>query len=77
MKTVIKSETQLKTFRVSRISFPKDKFNNSKNELDSKFYQKLFVVLISLSIILINPESPKKNESICEMYNSNYVCNVW
>ena len=77
MKTVIKSETQLKTFRISRISFPKDKFNYSITELDSKFYQKVFVVLMSLSTILINPESPKKLESICENHNSNLVCNVW
>ena len=42
-----------------------------------KFYQKLFVVLISLSTFLIFPESPKELESICETYNSRKLCNVW
>ena len=33
--------------------------------IDSKFYQKLFVVLIALSTILIFSESPKEKEKIC------------
>ena len=44
---------------------------------DFKFYQKLFVVLISLSTILIFPESPRELENICESYNSRKLCNVW
>ena len=43
----------------------------------SKFYQKLFVFLISFSTILIFPESPKELENICESYNSRKICNVW
>ena len=42
-----------------------------------KFYQKLIVVLISLSTILIFPESPKDLENICESYNSSKLCKVW
>ena len=42
-----------------------------------KFYQKLFVFLISFSTILIIPESPKELENICETYNSRKICNVW
>ena len=42
-----------------------------------KFYQKLFVLLISFSAILIFPESPKEMENICETYNSKKICNVW
>ena len=42
-----------------------------------KFYQKLFIVLVSLSIILILPESPRELENICEDYNSIKICNVW
>ena len=42
-----------------------------------KFYQKLFVVLISLSTFLIIPESPRELENICEMHNSRTLCNVW
>ena len=45
--------------------------------VSSKFYQKLFVFLISFSIILIFPESPKELENICENYNSRKICNVW
>ena len=45
--------------------------------LDSKFYQKLFVVLISLSAILIFPESPKDSEALCKKYHSTEVCMVW
>jgi len=44
---------------------------------DFKFYQKLFVVFISLSTILIFPESPKELENICENYYSRNHCNVW
>ena len=43
----------------------------------SKFYQKLFVFLISFSTILIFPESPKELENICETYNSRDICNIW
>tara|TARA_Y100000991_G_scaffold151073_1_gene114635 strand:- start:304 stop:531 length:228 start_codon:yes stop_codon:yes gene_type:complete len=45
--------------------------------VDNKFYQKLFIVLISLSTILIIPESPKELEDICNNYNSRKLCNVW
>ena len=44
---------------------------------DFKFYQKLFGVLISLSTILIFPESPKELENICENYNPSRICDVW
>ena len=41
-----------------------------------KFYQRLFIVLISLSTFLIFPESPRELENICETYNSRKVCYV-
>ena len=44
--------------------------------VSSKFYQKLLVVLISFSTILIFPESPKELENICESYNPRKICNV-
>ena len=46
-------------------------------QLDFKFYQKLFVLLISFSTILIFPESPRELGNICESYNSRKICNVW
>ena len=42
-----------------------------------KLYQKLFVVLMSLSTFLIFPDSPKELENICESYNTRKLCNVW
>ena len=45
--------------------------------VDFKFYQKLFLVLISLSTILIFPEAPRELEQICQNYNSQTLCNVW
>ena len=75
MKTVVKPNSKLKTSFISEsYSFLREKeiFLN-----DSKFYQKLFVVLLSMSTILIFSESPRELENICESYNSRKVCNVW
>ncbi len=75
MKTVVKPYFKLKTSFISEsYSFLREKeiFLN-----DSKFYQKLFVVLFSLFAILIFNEAPKDLENICESYNSIKICNVW
>ena len=45
--------------------------------INFKVYQKLFVILISFSTILIFPESPRELENICDTYNSRKICNVW
>ena len=75
MKTVINSDLKFKTFCHSKsYNFQRE---NRADLVISKFYQKLIVVLISLSAILIFPESPKDLESICEGYNSRRICNVW
>ena len=42
-----------------------------------KLYQKLFVLLVAFSTILIFPESPIELENICEKYNSRKMCKVW
>ena len=62
-------------------------FCNSKNNnrlrekevilIDIKFYQKLFIVLVGLSTMLIFPESPIEMANICENYNSRQSCIVW
>ena len=44
---------------------------------DLKFYQNLFILLISLSTILIFPESPRELEKICKNHNSKQLCRVW
>ena len=75
MKTAVKSNLKSKTF-IKGKSFTRLR-EKEFGLIDLKVYQKLFVVLISLSTILIFPESPKELESICQNYNSRNLCNVW
>ena len=75
MKTVLKPELKLKTYCVSK-SYSRLK-EKEISFINFKFYQKLFVLLISFSTILIFPESPRELESICESYNARKICNVW
>ena len=75
MKTAVRPRLKSKTFCIS-------KSYSRLREQESSFtnfgvFQKLFVVLISLSTILILPESPRDLENICEIYNSRKICNVW
>ena len=75
MKTAVRTDCKSKTFCCSKSSTlvrEKETFL-----VDFKFYQKLFVLLISFSTILIFPESPRKLGNICESYNSTKICNVW
>ena len=75
MKTAFESDLKSKTFCISKsYPLPVEKENTL---VSFKFYQKLFVFLISLSTILIFPESPKELENICETYNSRKICDVW
>ena len=60
---ISKSYTRLTEKEISLVSF--------------KFYQKLLILLISFSTILIFPESPQGLGEICENYNSIRVCKVW
>ena len=48
-----------------------------KSLFNFKFYQKLFVLFITFSTILIFPESPRELENICQNYNSKGICKVW
>ena len=75
MKTVLKPELKLKTYCISKSYIL---LREKEITLVSfKFYQKLFVVLLSLSTILIFPESPRELENICESYNARKICNIW
>ena len=75
MKTALEPDLKSKSFCISK-SDPL--FVEKEVGLVSfKFYQKLFVFIISFSTILIFPESPKELENICESYNSRKTCNVW
>ena len=75
MKTVLEPEFKSKTLCTSK-SHPR-LIEKEISLVSFKFYQKLLVFLISLSTILIFPESPGELENICESYNSRKICNVW
>ena len=71
VKPILKSKTYCIRKSYTRL------IEKETNLVNSKFYQKLFVLLISFLIILIIPESPKELGNICEIYNSRKVCNIW
>jgi len=75
MKTAVKPDLKSKTFCISKSYTPL--IEKEISLVNFKFYQKLFVLLISFSTILIFPESPKELENICEAHNSRKLCNVW
>jgi len=75
MKTAVKPDLKSTTFCISK-SYNR-LIEKEISLVNFKFYQKLFIVLISLSTILIFPESPRELENICENYNSRKLCNVW
>ena len=75
MKTAVRPHLKSNTLCVSK-SFTRLK-KKETSLINFKFYQKLFIVLISLSTILIFSESPKELENICEDYYSRKLCNVW
>ena len=75
MKAVLKPELKLKTYCISK-SY--SRLNEKEiSFINFKVYQKLFVLLISFSTILIFPESPRELGNICESYNSRKICTVW
>ena len=75
MKTALKPDLKSKTFFVSK-SYPR-LIEKEISLINLKFYQKLFVFLLSFSTILIFPDSPQELEDICESNNSTKICNVW
>ena len=75
MKIAVKTDLKSETFCISKTyTRPIEKEISLVN---IKFYQKLFVLLISFSTILIFPESSLELGQICEDYNSKKICNVW
>ena len=75
MKTTVKPILKSKTVCISK-SYTR-LTEKEISLVNFKFYQKLFVLLISFSTILIFPEMPRELGKICESYNSRKVCNVW
>ena len=75
MKTALRPDLKSKTYCISKsYSHFEDK---EIGLIKFKSYQKLFMLLIFFSTILIFPESPNELENICESYNSRKICNVW
>ena len=78
MQALIQPEVKLKIASFdSSFCKSKRKSNKSKFGLDLKFYQKLFLILLSSCVFLIFPESPKYSEVLCEKYHSIEACKVW
>ena len=75
METAVKTDLKSKTFCVGE-SYT-DLIEKETIVINFKFYQKLFILLISFSTILIFPESPGQLGKICEIHNSIKLCNVW
>ena len=75
MKTALKTELKSKTYCICK-SY--SRLTEKETVLiNFKFYQKLFVLLISFSTILIFPESPRELGNLCESYNSRKICSAW
>ena len=78
MQALIHSELKLKRASFDESNYlVNKKINNSKFGLDFKFYQKLFVIILTSCSILIIPESPKNSEILCKKYHSAEACTVW
>ena len=75
MKTDFKLDLKSSSFSISKGHIPL--IEKEKSFVNYEFYQKLFVLFISFSTILIFPDSPKELGNICENYNSRRVCKVW
>ena len=75
MKIAFEPNLKSKTYCISKSYTPLTKKEISL--INFKFYQKLFVLLISFLTLLIFPESPRELGNICDSYNSRKICNVW
>ena len=75
MKTVFKPYLKSNSFSISKGHVRL--IEKEKTLVNFKFYQKLFVLLVAFSTILIFPEPPRELENLCEKYNSRKMCQVW
>ena len=78
MQTLIHPQVKLRiaSFDNSNCQI-QEKLNNSKFDLDNKFYQKLFIIILATCSFLIFPESPQDSEALCRKYQSTEACKVW
>ena len=75
MKIAVKPDLRSKTFYEGKsYTLLRQK---EQRLINYKSYQKLFVMIISLSTFLIFSESPLELENICMDYYSKKSCNIW
>ena len=78
MQTLIQSKVKLKIASLNNSTFQvNEKSRNSKFGLNLEFYQKLFLILLTLCVFLIFPEFPKEAEVLCRKYHSEDACIIW
>ena len=71
MKIALKPDLKSKTFSINK-SYSR-LIDKEISLVNFKFYQKLFILLVLFSTILIFPESPRELGNICEIYNSRKI----
>ena len=75
MQTLIKPQAKLKIAIFDNSTYQVEKkVINSKIDSSYKLYQKLIAILLTSSILLIFPESPKDSEALCQKYHSIEAC---
>ena len=78
MQTLIRPEEKLKIASLDNSTFQvEEKSSDSKIGLNFRFYQNLFLILLSSCAFLIFPEFPQDSEVICRKFNPKEVCIVW
>tara|TARA_A100001388_G_C28583832_1_gene410176 strand:- start:32 stop:262 length:231 start_codon:yes stop_codon:yes gene_type:complete len=71
VKPILKSKTYCISKSYTRL------IEKENSLINLKFYQKLLILLISFSVVLVFPDSPRELGNICESYNSRKVCDAW
>ena len=78
METLIESRANPKIVILENPTYSfKKNFSNLKSGLDLKFYQKLFVILLTSCTFLIFPESPQNFDDLCNKNHPKQACIVW
>ena len=78
MKTLIKSQSKYKISSFDQSTFQdREKPINSRITSGFRFYQKLFIIFLTLSTFLIFPESPKDSDILCKKYYTDEACTIW
>ena len=78
MKTLIKTHAKQNIQSIESFTdLVEVKSINVKTRSGFKFYQTLFITLLTFSTFLIFPESPQDSDILCKKYNSNQACIVW